>query len=219
MTVPARSSRYLFGIGCCCLATLGWSLSGLFVRWVPELDGWGVNGYRAPATAVCLLIYLAVRYRERSAAPSLAEAAPGLVCRGGVLWHRLHALRLRPDHGKRRERLRALRDEPILRCGIGLAGDAGARLRRVLGSDGRGAGRRCDRGPGGDVGAGNRTLRRHCFAGHGLLLRRPDGLASAVPRPGDDARNRAGRVAGVRVRLGLRWLAAAAGCGRSACCR
>ena len=64
MAVPARSSRYLFGIGCCCLATLGWSLSGLFVRWVPELDGWGVNGYRAPATAVFLLIYLALRYRS-----------------------------------------------------------------------------------------------------------------------------------------------------------
>jgi hypothetical protein len=30
---------------------------------VPELDGWGVNGYRAPATAVFLLIYLALRYR------------------------------------------------------------------------------------------------------------------------------------------------------------
>ena len=63
MTMPGRSSRYLFGIACCCLATLGWSLSGLFVRWVPELDGWAVNGYRAPATAVCLLIYLALRYR------------------------------------------------------------------------------------------------------------------------------------------------------------
>jgi drug/metabolite transporter (DMT)-like permease len=45
------------------LATLGWSLSGLFVRWVPDLDGWAVNGYRAPATAVCLLVYLAARYR------------------------------------------------------------------------------------------------------------------------------------------------------------
>jgi drug/metabolite transporter, DME family len=63
MTAADRSSRYLLGIACCCLATLGWSLSGVFVRWVPELDGWGINGYRAPATAICLLIYLAARYR------------------------------------------------------------------------------------------------------------------------------------------------------------
>jgi drug/metabolite transporter (DMT)-like permease len=67
MGAAARSSRYrggfLWGIACCCLATLGWSLSGLFVRWVPELDGWGVNGYRAPATAICLLVYLGLRYR------------------------------------------------------------------------------------------------------------------------------------------------------------
>jgi len=63
MTAADRSSRYLFGIACCCLATLGWSLSGLFVRWVPELDGWAVNGYRAPATSICLLVYLALRYR------------------------------------------------------------------------------------------------------------------------------------------------------------
>lgn len=63
MTAGARSSKYLFGVLCCSLATLGWSLSGLFVRWVPELDGWGVNGYRAPATAICLLIYLTLRYR------------------------------------------------------------------------------------------------------------------------------------------------------------
>src|ERR1700741_5102674 len=67
MSVAGRSSRYrgsyLWGIACCCLATLGWSLSGLFVRWVPDLDGWAVNGYRAPATSICLLIYLALRYR------------------------------------------------------------------------------------------------------------------------------------------------------------
>jgi drug/metabolite transporter (DMT)-like permease len=63
MTAADRSSRYVFGIACCSLATLGWSLSGLFVRWVPELDAWTVNGYRAPATAICLLVYLALRYR------------------------------------------------------------------------------------------------------------------------------------------------------------
>jgi drug/metabolite transporter, DME family len=63
MAAADRSSRYLFGIACCCLATLGWSLSGLFVRWMPELDGWAVNGYRAPATSIFLLIYLALRYR------------------------------------------------------------------------------------------------------------------------------------------------------------
>jgi drug/metabolite transporter (DMT)-like permease len=64
MQAAARSSRYVFGIACCCLATVGWSLSGLFVRWVPELDGWTINGYRAPATAICLFIYLALRYRR-----------------------------------------------------------------------------------------------------------------------------------------------------------
>ena len=64
MSAADRSSRYLFGIACCCLATLGWSLSGLFVRWVPELDGWAVNGYRAPACSICLLIYLGLRYRS-----------------------------------------------------------------------------------------------------------------------------------------------------------
>jgi len=67
MSAADRSSRYrgsyLGGIACCCLATLGWSLSGLFVRWVPQLDGWAVNGYRAPACSICLLIYLALRYR------------------------------------------------------------------------------------------------------------------------------------------------------------
>ncbi|HET6619472.1 MAG TPA: DMT family transporter [Dongiaceae bacterium] len=64
MTAADRSSRYVFGIACCSLATLGWSLSGLFVRWVPELDPWTINGYRGPATALFLLAYLAIRYRS-----------------------------------------------------------------------------------------------------------------------------------------------------------
>lgn len=35
----------------------------MFVRTVPDLDGWTVNGYRAPACSLFLLIYLAIRYR------------------------------------------------------------------------------------------------------------------------------------------------------------
>lgn len=58
-------SKYLLGVLLVCLATLGWSLSGLFVRTLPALDGWTVNGYRAPATSLCLLVYLALRYRGR----------------------------------------------------------------------------------------------------------------------------------------------------------
>lgn len=64
MTAADRSSRYVFGVACCSLATLGWSLSGLFVRWVPDLDAWTINGYRGPATALFLLTYLAIRYRS-----------------------------------------------------------------------------------------------------------------------------------------------------------
>jgi drug/metabolite transporter, DME family len=63
MREAGRSSKYLWGIACISLATLGWSLSGLFVRWLPDLDGWVVNGYRAPATAATLLVYLIIRYR------------------------------------------------------------------------------------------------------------------------------------------------------------
>lgn len=63
MLAAGRSSKYLWGVSCICLAVLGWSLSGLFVRTMPGLDGWGVNGYRAPATSFFLLIYLVFRYR------------------------------------------------------------------------------------------------------------------------------------------------------------
>jgi drug/metabolite transporter (DMT)-like permease len=63
MREAGRSSKYLLGVVCVCLATVGWSLSGLFVRSVPGLDAWTVNGYRAPATALFLMIYLMARYR------------------------------------------------------------------------------------------------------------------------------------------------------------
>ena len=76
-----------YGIALVAAAAVLWSTGGLFVRWVPELDGWGVNGYRAPATAVCLLIYLAVRYRSelpRHLWPKQPQALFGVAAFFGV---------------------------------------------------------------------------------------------------------------------------------------
>jgi drug/metabolite transporter, DME family len=44
------------------LANLGWSLSGLFVRWMPELNFWQINCWRGYWAAVALLCYLIIVY-------------------------------------------------------------------------------------------------------------------------------------------------------------
>ncbi len=44
------------------LATCGWSLSGLFVRFMPELSGWQINCWRGFWTAVSILCYLIFTY-------------------------------------------------------------------------------------------------------------------------------------------------------------
>jgi drug/metabolite transporter, DME family len=43
-------------------ATLGWSLSGVFVRFMPELSGWEINCWRGFWTAVSILCYLVITY-------------------------------------------------------------------------------------------------------------------------------------------------------------
>ena len=65
------------------LATLGWSLSGLFVRLMPGLDGWQLNCWRGYWMAVALLIYLVAAYgrdvfRKFAEIPSLALFASAL---------------------------------------------------------------------------------------------------------------------------------------------
>jgi drug/metabolite transporter, DME family len=50
------------GIGFVLLATCGWSLSGLFVRFMPELSGWQINCWRGFWTAVSILCYLILTY-------------------------------------------------------------------------------------------------------------------------------------------------------------
>jgi drug/metabolite transporter, DME family len=44
------------------LATLGWSMSGLFVRSMPQLDGWQINCWRGFWMAAGLIVYMALRY-------------------------------------------------------------------------------------------------------------------------------------------------------------
>jgi drug/metabolite transporter (DMT)-like permease len=50
------------GVGFALLATLGWSLSGLFVRLLPGLTGWQINCWRGYWMAIGLLCFLVVMY-------------------------------------------------------------------------------------------------------------------------------------------------------------
>lgn len=61
MEIAGRQS-YGQGISFVLLATLGWSLSGLFVRLMPGLDGWQLNCWRGFWMAVALLCYLVIVY-------------------------------------------------------------------------------------------------------------------------------------------------------------
>ena len=60
--MAAADHRFSTGIGFVLLATLGWSLSGLFVRLLPDLNGWQINCWRSLFMALALLCYLIVVY-------------------------------------------------------------------------------------------------------------------------------------------------------------
>jgi drug/metabolite transporter, DME family len=53
---------YARGVAFVLLATLGWSLSGLFVRYMPELNGFQINCWRGFWTCVSILCYLVITY-------------------------------------------------------------------------------------------------------------------------------------------------------------
>ena len=61
MQQPTQSKQ---GLGLVVLATLGWSLSGLFVRLLPNLDGWQISCWRGFWLAITLLVYLTLRHRS-----------------------------------------------------------------------------------------------------------------------------------------------------------
>jgi EamA domain-containing membrane protein RarD len=62
-----RPQSYAAGVVLVILATVGWSLSGMFVRFVPELNGWQINCWRGYWMSTCLLIYLTFRYGKDTA--------------------------------------------------------------------------------------------------------------------------------------------------------
>ena len=54
------------GIAYVFLATIGWSLSGVFVRLMPSLDGWQINCWRGLWMSIALLVYLFIMHRHKA---------------------------------------------------------------------------------------------------------------------------------------------------------
>lgn len=60
--MTAQQQSYRAGILYVLMAELGWSLSGIFVRLMPGLDGWQINCWRGYWTGVWLLVILVTLY-------------------------------------------------------------------------------------------------------------------------------------------------------------
>ena len=54
------------GIAYVFLATIGWSLSGVFVRLMPTLDGWQINCWRGLWMSIALLVYLFITHGSKA---------------------------------------------------------------------------------------------------------------------------------------------------------
>jgi drug/metabolite transporter, DME family len=70
---------YILGVLLVILATAGWSLSGMFVRLVPELNGWQINCWRGYWMSTSLLIYLVHRYGRDTGAAFRSIPPAGLL--------------------------------------------------------------------------------------------------------------------------------------------
>ncbi len=58
----SNQQTYGRGVSFVLMATMGWSLSGLFVRLMPELSGWELNCWRGFWTCISILCYLVLTY-------------------------------------------------------------------------------------------------------------------------------------------------------------
>ena len=79
----AELPRYGTGILLVMLATVGWSLAGVFVRFLPGLDGWQINCWRGFWMAVFLLVYLVAVYGGETLAKFRAIPLPALLATAG----------------------------------------------------------------------------------------------------------------------------------------
>jgi drug/metabolite transporter, DME family len=68
--MAAQQQSYSTGVVFVLLATLGWSVSGLFVRLMPELNGFQINCWRGFWTGVSILCWLIIAYGPRGAVQS-----------------------------------------------------------------------------------------------------------------------------------------------------
>jgi drug/metabolite transporter, DME family len=60
--MAAQQQSYSTGVVFVLLATLGWSVSGLFVRLMPELNGFQINCWRGFWTGISILCWLFIAY-------------------------------------------------------------------------------------------------------------------------------------------------------------
>ena len=67
------------------LATIGSSFSGLFVRVLPELNGWQINCWRSFWMSASLLIYLTFRYGSATGEVISEYPSSSSACSGAVL--------------------------------------------------------------------------------------------------------------------------------------
>jgi drug/metabolite transporter, DME family len=72
--MTANEQSYGRGVIYILLAELGWSLSGIFVRNMPGLNGWQINCWRGYWMAVALLVYLVAIYGRET--PAKFRAVP-----------------------------------------------------------------------------------------------------------------------------------------------
>ena len=81
--MTASEQSYRTGILYVLVAELGWSLSGIFVRLMPDLSGWQLNCWRGYWTGVWLLAFLIIIYGRGTWSKFRAVPPAGLIFSAG----------------------------------------------------------------------------------------------------------------------------------------